>query len=120
MGIDLQGIGRKKSTHRKVLHSPNPYLRLLKNLYDFLKRRTTSSFNAVVAKRLVQSNRMKAPVSLRRVVKSLAGKPEDCICVAVSTITSGQPAAQQNSRVAAAVNSVLFNVMYINKCFTIS
>lgn len=89
MGIDVKGIaGHQKSSKRKTIHSPNPYLKLLKKLYDFLSRRTDSKFNALIAKRLIQSNRIKSQVSLRRVVKSMKGKAEDRICVAVTTITS--------------------------------
>lgn len=87
MGIDLPDRGRTKNHARKELKSPNPYLRLLAQLYQFLGRRTDSKFNAVVAKRLIQARRFKTVMSLSKVVK-LMKNSEDQICVVVGTITS--------------------------------
>lgn len=87
MGIDFTDRKSTKSTARKELKSPNPYLKLLSQLYEFLARRTGSRFNEIVAKRLNQSKRFKAVTSLQKVVKVCKGK-EDKIAVVVGTITS--------------------------------
>jgi large subunit ribosomal protein L18e len=51
------------------MQSPNLYLRLAHKLYKFLARRTDSKFNRIVLKRLSNSKRNKAPVSLSKLVK---------------------------------------------------
>lgn len=87
MGIDLPDRGRVKNTSRKGLKSPNPYLKLLTDLYQFLARRTDSKFNAVIAKRLIQARRFKTVMSLSKLVSHMEGH-EDKICVVVGTISS--------------------------------
>lgn len=87
MGIDLPYRGRKKSTARKELKSPNPYLRLLSQLYSFLARRTDSKFNAAIAKRMIQARRFKAVISLGKIKRHMERR-ENRICVVVGTVTS--------------------------------
>jgi ribosomal protein L18E len=43
-------------------------------LYRFLVRRTKSSFNAVILKRLFMSKTNRPPLSMRRLVKFMKGK----------------------------------------------
>jgi len=55
-----------RSTHRKAPKSENPYLALLVKLYRFLARRTDSSFNKVVLRRLFMSKINRPPLSISR------------------------------------------------------
>ena len=86
MGIDLKAGGRVKGTARKESNTTNPYLKLLIRLYKFLVRRTTSKFNTVILKRLKMTRRLRAPLSLRKLIKG-AGKKEGKIAVVVGTVT---------------------------------
>ncbi|CAN1354900.1 60S ribosomal protein L18-2 [Linum perenne] len=72
MGIDLKAGGKRKKTKRTEPKSNDIYLKLLVKLYRFLVRRTGSSFNAVILKRLFMSK---------------VNKPEGKIAVVVGTIT---------------------------------
>ncbi|CAM6067300.1 unnamed protein product [Sphagnum tenellum] len=85
-GIDLKAGGRNKKTKRTAPKSENVYLKLLVKLYRFLVRRTGSSFNGVVLKRLFMSRTNRPPLSLSRLVRYMAGK-EDKIAVIVGTVT---------------------------------
>ncbi|ORY98744.1 60S ribosomal protein L18-A [Syncephalastrum racemosum] len=69
MGIDLRHHHVKKS-NRTAPKSENVYQALLVKLYRFLSRRTDSSFNKVVLKRLFMSRINRPAVSLSRVVKN--------------------------------------------------
>ncbi|ONK60121.1 uncharacterized protein A4U43_C08F14540 [Asparagus officinalis] len=86
MGIDLVAGGRSKKTKRTAPKSDDPYLKLLVKLYKFLVRRTESSFNAVILKRLFMSKTNKPPISLKRLVSFMKGK-DDKIAVIVGTVT---------------------------------
>ncbi|XP_010550997.1 PREDICTED: 60S ribosomal protein L18-3-like isoform X1 [Tarenaya hassleriana] len=86
MGIDLIAGGKSKKTKRTAPKSDDVYLKLLVKLYRFLVRRTGSSFNAVILKRLFMSKVNKAPLSLSRLVNFMQGK-EDKIGVVVGTVT---------------------------------
>ena len=55
-------------------------------MYKFLARRTNAKFNAVVLKRLKQTNVTKYPISVSRIVKNLSGKHEKKTVVAVCTV----------------------------------
>ena len=74
MGIDLKAGGRIKSRRTRVLKSPNVYHRLLVKLYRFLSRRTTSKFNSVVLRRLLNSRVNRSPVSLSKLAKFTKNK----------------------------------------------
>ncbi|KAJ6818397.1 60S ribosomal protein L18-2-like [Iris pallida] len=86
MGIDLVAGGRSKKTKRTAPRSDDVYLKLLVKLYKFLVRRTGSSFNAVVLKRLFMSRTNRPPISLKRLITFTKGK-EDSIAVIVGTVT---------------------------------
>lgn len=86
MGIDLPAGGRNKKTKRTAPKSDNVYLKLIVKLYRFLVRRTESSFNAVVLKRLFMSRTNRPPLSLSRLANFMKGK-EDKIAVLVGTVT---------------------------------
>ncbi|CAI0453152.1 unnamed protein product [Linum tenue] len=86
MGIDLKAGGKSKKTKRTAPKSNDIYLKLLVKLYRFLVRRTGSSFNQVVLKRLFMSKINKPPLSLSRLIRFTKGK-EDKIAVVVGTIT---------------------------------
>ncbi|KAJ3118809.1 hypothetical protein HK098_005831 [Nowakowskiella sp. JEL0407] len=86
MGIDLPHKHHVKNTARNAPKSEDPYLLLLVKLYRFLARRTDSSFNKVVLKRLFMSRTNKPPMSISKLVRYMTGK-EDKIAVLVGTIT---------------------------------
>ncbi|EPE10006.1 60s ribosomal protein l18 [Ophiostoma piceae UAMH 11346] len=70
MGIDLNHH-HVRNTHRKAPKSDNVYLKLLVKLYRFLARRTESSFNKVVLRRLFMSRINRPPVSLSRIAANI-------------------------------------------------
>ncbi|KAF8822207.1 ribosomal protein RPL18 [Cardiosporidium cionae] len=86
MGIDLKNKGHIKKPGRKEVKSPNPYLRLLVKLYQFLARRTSSPFNKVVLKRLIMAKRFKAPLSLSK-LSLFMRKKEKNIAVVIGSVT---------------------------------
>jgi large subunit ribosomal protein L18e len=64
-------------------------LRLLVKLYAYLCRKTASPFNKLVLKRLCQSRKHQRPITLRRIVKNLAGRDtQKVIAVVVGTVTN--------------------------------
>ncbi|MCJ1302966.1 hypothetical protein MMC08_005771 [Hypocenomyce scalaris] len=67
MGIDLDNH-HVRSSHRKAPKSDNVYLKLLVKLYRFLARRTDSSFNKIVLRRLFMSRINRPPMSLSRLI----------------------------------------------------
>lgn len=71
---------------RTAPKSDNVYLKLLVKLYRFLARRTDSSFNAVVLKRLFMSKTNRPPIAISRLVRHMKGK-EGKTAVIVGTIT---------------------------------
>ncbi|KAK9048298.1 hypothetical protein SSX86_032739 [Deinandra increscens subsp. villosa] len=73
-GIDLVAGGKSKRTKRTAPRSDDIYLKLLVKLYRFLVRRTGSSFNAVILKRLFMSKVNKPPISLSRLIRYMSGK----------------------------------------------
>ena len=70
----MKAGGKSKKTKRTAPKSNDVYLKLLVKLYRFLVRRTGSSFNAVVLKRLFMSKINKAPLSLSRLITYMKGK----------------------------------------------
>ncbi|EER03785.1 60S ribosomal protein L18, putative [Perkinsus marinus ATCC 50983] len=86
MGIDLKAGGRVRKPGRQTIKTENPYIRLLCKLYSFLARRTESSFNATILKRLQTSRRNRPTLSLSKLARHMKGK-EDKIAVVVGTIT---------------------------------
>ncbi|CAO1614956.1 unnamed protein product [Parajaminaea phylloscopi] len=68
MGIDNGKKHHIKNGQRKAPKSEDPYLLLLVKLYRFLARRTDSSFNKVVLRRLFMSKTNRPPVSVSRLV----------------------------------------------------
>ncbi|KAK8139548.1 60S ribosomal protein L18-B [Apiospora sp. TS-2023a] len=85
MGIDLDRH-HVRSTHRKAPKSDNVYLKLLVKLYRFLARRTESSFNKVILRRLFMSRINRPPVSISRIVGQSKGQETKTVVV-VGTIT---------------------------------
>jgi len=83
MGIDLDRH-HVRSTHRKAPKSDNVYLKLLVKLYRFLARRTSSSFNAVVLRRLFMSRVNRPPLSLSRLAQF--AQPDKTLVI-IGTIT---------------------------------
>ncbi|KAK7814355.1 hypothetical protein U0070_027013 [Myodes glareolus] len=73
---------------RKEPKSQDIYLRLLVKLYRFLARRTNSTFNQVVLKRLFMSRTNRPPLSLSRMIRKmkLPGR-ENKTAVVVGTVT---------------------------------
>ena len=96
MAIDLVKSGRIKLHKSRTLKAKNVYHRLLVKLYKFLARRTTSSFNKCVLKRLLNSRVNRTPVSLskltkyaqRKSVKDQKSKGNDIIFAVVGTVTN--------------------------------
>lgn len=83
MGIDLKagGVVNKKHGNRKNPKSRNPYLQLLTKLYKFLERRTDSKFNAVIRRRLCQTKKSKAPLSLSRLSTFMKKHENKTACI---------------------------------------
>ncbi|KAG8348206.1 putative Ribosomal protein 60S L18 and 50S L18e [Trypanosoma vivax] len=67
MGVDLTGVQKMKRVVRHHTYSTNPYIKLLIKLYKFLAKRTNSSFNKLIHKRLIKSRSNRAPISLSRI-----------------------------------------------------
>jgi len=86
MGIDLDAH-HVRSTHRKAPESDNVYLKLLVKLYRFLARRTESSFNKVILRRLFMSRINRPPVSISRIVANTSEKSNNKTIVVVGTVT---------------------------------
>ncbi|KAH7148967.1 solute carrier family 25 member 42 [Dactylonectria macrodidyma] len=86
LGIDLDRH-HVKGTHRTAPKSDNVYLKLLVKLYRFLARRTDSSFNKVVLRRLFTSKINRPPVSLSRIVANINKEGEKRTVVVVGTVT---------------------------------
>jgi len=86
MGIDLNAH-HVRNKHRKAHKSDNVYLKLLVKLYRFLARRTESSFNKVILRRLFMSRINRPPVSLSRVKGQVRDDNAEKIVVVVGTIT---------------------------------
>nr|KAF6407920.1 ribosomal protein L18 [Molossus molossus] len=70
MGVDIRH-NKDRKVRRKEPKSQDIYLRLLVKLYRFLARRTNSTFNQVVLKRLFMSRSNRPPLSLSRMVCAL-------------------------------------------------
>jgi large subunit ribosomal protein L18e len=85
-GIDLDAH-HVRNTHRKAPKSDNVYLKLLVKLYRFLARRTESSFNKVVLRRLFMSRINRPPVSLSRIVANTSEKSNNKTIVIIGTVT---------------------------------
>nr|KAF6407917.1 ribosomal protein L18 [Molossus molossus] len=87
MGVDIRH-NKDRKVRRKEPKSQDIYLRLLVKLYRFLARRTNSTFNQVVLKRLFMSRSNRPPLSLSRMIRKmkLPGR-EGKTAVVVGTIT---------------------------------
>ncbi|PNI29098.1 RPL18 isoform 3, partial [Pan troglodytes] len=87
MGVDIRH-NKDRKVRRKEPKSQDIYLRLLVKLYRFLARRTNSTFNQVVLKRLFMSRTNRPPLSLSRMIRKmkLPGR-ENKTAVVVGTIT---------------------------------
>ena len=96
MAIDLVKCGRVKLHRVRTLKAKNVYHRLLVKVYKFLSRRTTSSCNKSILKRLLNSRVNRAPVSLsklskyakRKSVTDQQAKGNDVIFAVVGTVTN--------------------------------
>jgi len=86
IGIDLDAH-HVRNTHRKAPKSENVYLKLLVKLYRFLARRTDSSFNKVVLRRLFMSRINRPPVSISRIVANTSEKSNNKTVVVIGTVT---------------------------------
>ncbi|KAL4843732.1 hypothetical protein H8958_020712 [Nasalis larvatus] len=87
MGVDIRH-NKDRKVRRKEPKSRDICLRLLVKLYRFLARRTNSTFNQVVLKRLFMSRTNRPPLSLSRMIRKmkLPGQ-ENKTAVVVGTIT---------------------------------
>ncbi|KAL4679347.1 hypothetical protein H8959_008997 [Pygathrix nigripes] len=87
MGVDIRH-NKDRKVRRKEPKSQDICLRLLVKLYRFLARRTNSTFNQVVLKRLFMSRTNRPPLSLSRMIRKmkLPGQ-ENKTAVVVGTIT---------------------------------
>ncbi|XP_059521242.1 large ribosomal subunit protein eL18-like [Myotis daubentonii] len=70
MGVDICQNKDQKVQHKET-KSQDIYLRLLVKLYRFLARRTNSTFNQVVLKRLFMSRTNRPPLSLSRMIRKM-------------------------------------------------
>nr|XP_048299805.1 60S ribosomal protein L18-like [Myodes glareolus] len=87
MGVDICH-NKDQKVRRKEPKSKDIYLRLLVKLYRFLARRTNSTFNQVVLKRLFMSRTNRPPLSLSHMIRKmkLPGR-ENKMTVVVGTVT---------------------------------
>ena len=87
MGVDICH-NKDQKVRRKEPKSQDIYLRLLVKLYRFLARRTNSTFNQVVLKRLFMSRTNRPPLSLSCMIRKmkLPGR-ENKTAVVVGTVT---------------------------------
>ncbi|XP_036606862.1 60S ribosomal protein L18-like [Trichosurus vulpecula] len=87
MGVDIRH-NKDRKVRRKEPKSQDIYLWLLVKLYRFLARRTNSTFNKVVLKRLFMSRTNRPPLSLSRMIRKmkLPGR-ENKTAVVVGTVT---------------------------------
>ncbi|KAM7320923.1 hypothetical protein ACRRTK_020176 [Alexandromys fortis] len=87
MGVDIRH-NKDRKVRRKEPKSQDIHLRLLVKLYRFLARRTNSTFNQVVLKRLFMSRTNRPPLSLSRMIRKmkLPGR-ENKTAVVVGTVT---------------------------------
>ncbi|KAA1134013.1 hypothetical protein PGTUg99_014682 [Puccinia graminis f. sp. tritici] len=85
MGVDIVKHHVRKG-HRTAPKSEDPYLLLLVKLYRFLARRTESSFNKVVLRRLYMSKINRPPMSVSRIARTVKDTPGKTVVV-VSTVT---------------------------------
>ncbi|XP_065187964.1 large ribosomal subunit protein eL18B-like [Sycon ciliatum] len=87
MGIDIKK--RTRTVARKEPRTEDVYIKLLVKLYRFLARRTDSSFNKVVLKRLFMSRINRPPMSIARLVKKMKNPAnKGKTAVIVGTITN--------------------------------
>eukprot|EP00048_Salpingoeca_helianthica_P014259 m.220852 g.220852 ORF g.220852 m.220852 type:complete len:192 (-) comp15665_c0_seq1:118-693(-) len=90
MGIDIKHK-HVKSKRRTEPKSEDPYLHLLVKLYRFLARRTTSTFNRVVLKRLYMARRFRPPISVSKIARQMKphnkGAKTPKTAVVVGTVT---------------------------------
>uniref|UniRef100_A0A2K6JPI0 Large ribosomal subunit protein uL15/eL18 domain-containing protein n=1 Tax=Rhinopithecus bieti TaxID=61621 RepID=A0A2K6JPI0_RHIBE len=70
MGVDIHHNKDPKVRHQEP-KSQDMYLRLWVKLYRFLARRTNSTFNQVVLKRLFMSPTNRPPLSLSRMIRKM-------------------------------------------------
>uniref|UniRef100_A0A2K5J0P8 Large ribosomal subunit protein uL15/eL18 domain-containing protein n=1 Tax=Colobus angolensis palliatus TaxID=336983 RepID=A0A2K5J0P8_COLAP len=70
MGVDIRHNKDPKVRHQEP-KSQDIYLRLWVKLYRFLARRTNSTFNQVVLKRLFMSPTNRPPLSLSRMIQKM-------------------------------------------------
>lgn len=84
-GVDIAKHHVRKG-HRTAPKSEDPYLLLLVKLYRFLARRTDSSFNKVVLRRLYMSKINRPPMSVSRIARTVKDTPGKTVVV-VSTVT---------------------------------
>ncbi|KAJ3237501.1 Aspartate aminotransferase, cytoplasmic [Chytriomyces hyalinus] len=85
-GIDSGKKNHVKKSQRDAPASKDVYLALLVKLYRFLARRTDSSFNKVVLKRLFMSRVNRPPMSISRIARYLKAN-EGKTAVLVGTVT---------------------------------
>ncbi|KAL1765889.1 60S ribosomal protein L18, partial [Sigmodon hispidus] len=87
MGVDIHH-NKDRKVRLKEPKSQDIYLRFLVKLYKFLARRTNSTFNQIVLKRLFMNRTNRPPLSLSRMIRKmkLPGR-ENKTAVAVGTVT---------------------------------
>lgn len=95
MGVDIshqqrgKQIKEAKKSGRKDVKGDNPYMKLLTKLYKFLSRRTSSAFNKLVAKRLVQTRKQKPALSLSKLGQHMKGDSKTGkTAVIIGTVTN--------------------------------
>uniref|UniRef100_A0A8C9M189 Large ribosomal subunit protein uL15/eL18 domain-containing protein n=1 Tax=Piliocolobus tephrosceles TaxID=591936 RepID=A0A8C9M189_9PRIM len=70
MGVDIRH-NKDPKVRRQEPKSQDIYLRLWVKLYRFLARRTNSTFNQIVLKRLFMSPTNRPPLSLSRMIRKM-------------------------------------------------
>ena len=89
MGIDLKAGGRVRSKEKKVLNSPNLYLKLLMKLFRFMSRRSPCPIHKTILRRLMLSRVNRPILSISRIAKYMKGK-QDKFAIVISTVTNDE------------------------------
>mmetsp|Transcript_143008 Transcript_143008/g.202279 ORF Transcript_143008/g.202279 Transcript_143008/m.202279 type:complete len:182 (+) Transcript_143008:27-572(+) len=85
----VQKVFWQKRGRTRQIRQTNPYLHSLLKLYEFVKRRATTKFAALIYARLKKSKTTRAPLSLSRLIKNLSKKSNaGKIGVIVGTVTN--------------------------------
>eukprot|EP01120_Amphizonella_sp_Union-15-10_P002124 TRINITY_DN1227_c0_g3_i1.p1 TRINITY_DN1227_c0_g3~~TRINITY_DN1227_c0_g3_i1.p1 ORF type:complete len:190 (+),score=30.89 TRINITY_DN1227_c0_g3_i1:19-588(+) len=88
MGIDKHRKHHRPQHNQPETNSEDPYRRLLIKLYKFLVRRTSSSLNKKILKKLCYTKVNRQPVSLSKIFFATEKAKDSDIAVVVATVVN--------------------------------